>query len=89
MRRAITENTRLALHTPRHLRLDGDTLLLNPIFDWYEQDFVREAGSIKDFIQAYVSPPVREKINRASNIAFIDYNWALNAPENIPAFHAE
>jgi len=72
--------------TPRHLQLDGTTLYVSEFFKWYEDDYVEEEGSIKNFIRAYADDRVIEKVNAAARIRYIDYDWALNCPENFPAF---
>ncbi len=82
----LTENTRRALNTPRHLHLDGSTLYLTRLFDWYEDDYVEEAGSVRDFIAAYANERVKEKLDRSNRIRFIDYDWDLNSPANFPEF---
>lgn len=82
----MTENTRRAFNTPRHLRLDGTTLYVTELFKWYEADFVEENGSIQAFIRAYADDAVIEKVNAASQIRYIDYDWSLNRPENFPEF---
>jgi len=80
----MTENTRRAFNTPRHLHLDGNTLYLTELFKWYEDDYVEEEGSVKDFIKAYADDPIIEKVEAASRIRYIDYDWALNKPANFP-----
>ena len=82
----LTENTRRALNTPRHLHLDGTTLYLTSLFDWYESDYVEEEGSVRDFIAAYADDHVKEKLERHQRIRFIDYDWDLNSPTNFPEF---
>ena len=82
----MTENTRRAFNTPRHLYLDGSTLYVTEIFKWCEDDFVEEEGSIEDFIRAYADDSVIEKVNTADRIRYIDYDWSLNRPDNFPEF---
>ncbi|MCC5886556.1 MAG: DUF547 domain-containing protein [Gammaproteobacteria bacterium] len=82
----LTENTRRALNTSRHLRLEGATLHLTRLFDWYASDYEEEAGSINDYLLQYADDRVREQIKRSERIRFIDYDWTLNAPENFPEF---
>ena len=83
----MTENTRRAFNTDRHLRVDGDTLYLTELFDWYESHYVNEKGSVREFIQAYAEDHVAEKVAATHRIRFIDYDWALNSPENFPEFN--
>ena len=80
----LTENTRRAFNTQRHLRVDGDTLYLSELFDWYEDDYVRESGSVREFLRQYADERVVEAMEGTSRIRHIDYDWALNAPENFP-----
>lgn len=82
----LTENTRRALNTPRHFRLEGETLYLTSLFDWYEDDYVEASGSVRDFIAAYGDPNVRQQLAEGERIRFIDYDWDLNAPANFPEF---
>ncbi len=82
----MTENTRRAFNTARHLQFDGKTLYVTELFKWYEEHFVEERGSVKDFIRAYADDEVVEKINASDRIRYIEYDWALNSPENFPEF---
>lgn len=82
----MTENTRRALNTPRHLRVEGNTLYLTELFKWYKEDFVEEEGSVKDFIRAYGDDPVIKKMEGTDSIEYIDYDWRLNKPDNFPEF---
>jgi hypothetical protein len=80
----MTENTRRSLNTPRHLHLDGDTLYISSIFNWYKDDFTAEAGSVEAFIKAHADEHVLEKVQTATRIRHIDYDWSLNKPANFP-----
>ncbi len=53
---------------------------LSRIFDWYEADFVRAAGSTQKYLARYVSDPaVREILARDGfEVRFVDYDWDLN-----------
>lgn len=84
--RVLDENTRRALLTERHLKLDGDTLYLTRLFDWYENDYAEEEGSVPNFIRKYASEDLREAIEHSNRIRFIDYDWDLNEPRNFPEF---
>lgn len=76
------------------LRLDGNTLRVSSIFKWYGADFVAEYGRIVPGTRPPVErailgvivrfgPPdaaVRAQ-NGGPEIAFLDYDWALNEAE--------
>ncbi|MEQ6885714.1 DUF547 domain-containing protein [Salicola sp. Rm-C-2C1-2] len=82
----MTENTRLAFNTDRHLRVEGDTLHLTELFKWYEQDFVDEGGSVRGFISQWADETIVEKVEQTDSIEYIDYDWSLNRPGNFPEF---
>ncbi len=82
----MSENTRLAFNTPRQLRVEGNTLYLTELFNWYEDDYVDEEGSIRDFIKAHADDHIIEKIEETDRIRHIDYDWSLNKPANFPEF---
>lgn len=77
----LRDNTRLALDTPLHLRLDADTLKLTSLFDWYREDFIEHSGSIRDFLRQHGSSRAAAAAG-AERIEFIDYDWQLNTREN-------
>ena len=83
----LSENTRRALNTHRHLHRDGDTLRVSSLFDWYESDYVDEEGSVEAFILAHADEAVREKVENTRRMRFIDYDWTLNSPGNFPEFN--
>ncbi len=60
--------------------MEGDTLYLSKVFDWYEDDFGGESGMIR-FVRKYIRPEWKARIDSAGDklsIRYVDYNWALN-----------
>lgn len=49
------------------------------IFDWFKDDFVRDAGSVRDYLLRY-APADDQAFLRAAQVKFLDYDWKLNAP---------
>lgn len=82
----LTDNTRRALNTERHLRVDDNTLRLTRLFDWYQADYVEAEGSVRDFILAYADERVRLQVEGSERIDFVEYDWSLNSPGNFPEF---
>ncbi|MDQ2068830.1 DUF547 domain-containing protein [Natronospira bacteriovora] len=82
----LAENTRRALNTERHLKVDGRTLYLTRLFDWYENHFKWEADSVRDWIKAHADDRVGEKIDETDRIRYISYDWKLNKPGNFSEF---
>lgn len=59
--------------------LPSKTLYLSKIFDWYQDDFVKAAGSLQKFLARYVDDDLREKLlTETFKIEFLDYDWGLN-----------
>ncbi|MDF0751527.1 DUF547 domain-containing protein [Marinobacter sp. 71-i] len=82
----LAENTRRAFNTDRHLKVEGDSLYVTELFKWYEEDFVEAAGSGKAFIEQSADTSVADRVADTSTMKFIDYDWALNKPDNFPEF---
>ena len=53
---------------------------LSMIFKWYEDEFVRAAGSVQRYIARYVNDPVlaHELEANAYAIGYLPYDWSLN-----------
>ena len=72
---------RNALLSDRHLRVDGHTVHVSRIFDWYAADFGRKDG-IRAFLMRY-APPAAVKVlgGKQSEVApDIEWDWSLNRP---------
>lgn len=53
---------------------------LSSIFNWYEADFVRAAGSTQKYLARYVSDPAAAGLlaQDGFEVRFVDYDWDLN-----------
>lgn len=72
---------RTFLNSPHGNRLDRDSriLYLTSIFDWYEDDFVRAAGSVRAYAAQYLTGAAAEAAQDDSyRIDYLDYDWSLN-----------
>jgi hypothetical protein len=66
------------INTPRFNRLEGDTLHISKIFDWFSEDFDDE---IIDYIIKFADAPLRDQLeaNRGGiRVKYLDYDWSLN-----------
>lgn len=73
---------RRALNDPRWVRIESDRLILSKIFDWYREDFERDAGSVKEFITPYREVgEVSVEGLEGLKIKHADYDWSLNRVE--------
>ena len=70
---AMTAN---ALANPRHLRIHGSRVRVNPLFDWYADDFGGESG-ILEFLRNHV-PDLPDE---PEVVADLEWDWSLNHQE--------
>ncbi len=65
--------------TRNHIKLEGNTLYLSKIFEWYRSDFESKKGSLLKYIAQFLSGEERERLEKGNiTIKFLDYNWNLN-----------
>ncbi|MGL3662847.1 DUF547 domain-containing protein [Pseudomonas aeruginosa] len=61
----------------------ADRLLVSKIFDWYSEDFVRQAGSVDRYLAERAhwlsnDPAEQQRIRRGTQLGYLDYDWSLN-----------
>ncbi len=66
------------IHNPDKVRYDAQkkTLYLSKIFKWYEEDFVKAAGSVAEYVGGYLGPEAA--VGDGWAIVFLPYDWNLN-----------
>jgi hypothetical protein len=81
----LEAETRKYINSGRGTRIDlaGKTLYLSKLFDWYSGDFVSKSGSVLNFIKPYLDQQTLAFLERNPKIAYLDYDWSLNAQEPI------
>jgi hypothetical protein len=69
------------IHNPNKVRYDAQkkTLYLSKIFKWYEEDFVKAAGSVAEYVGGYLGPEAA--VGDGWAIVFLPYDWNLNRVE--------
>ena len=77
----LEEETRQYLNSNRGTRIDSadNTLYLSKLFDWYKGDFESKSGSVLNFIKPYLDEKKLTFLQHEPKIAYLDYDWALNA----------
>jgi Protein of unknown function, DUF547 len=60
-----------------HVRLANGTLQVNPILDWFAEDF-SVVGGVAAFLAPRATPPVRQYLEAGKKIRFFEYDWSLN-----------
>ena len=56
------------------------TLRVSEIFDWFEEDFERDAGSVRKWIARYAPPEEVEwlRATKQVRVKYLNYSWKLN-----------
>jgi Protein of unknown function, DUF547 len=69
------------IHNPDKVRYDAQkkTLYLSKIFKWYDEDFVKAAGSVAEYVGGYLGPEAA--VGDGWAIVFLPYDWNLNRVE--------
>jgi hypothetical protein len=68
---------RAFINDPARNRVDQDGVRLSRIFDWFARDF-EAAGGVRAYVGRHLSPAARAHLDAATEIGFLEYDWALN-----------
>jgi hypothetical protein len=74
----LDEMTRSFINDPARYRLEGSTLYVSKIFDWFAEDF---GNDIVGFFHRYAEGGLKAKLaeNRKTiRVKYLDYDWSLN-----------
>ena len=74
----LDEQATRFLATKSANRLEGRTLYLSSIFDWYAADFTAAAGTVPAYVASFFPAADRPALLKKPTVKFTDYNWALN-----------
>lgn len=78
----LDDATRQFVNDPARNRIDQQQIALSMIFKWFAQDFIDHAGSVKNFLQRFVSEEKKRTVEALSgDPQYLEYNWALNAQD--------
>ncbi|GAA0729237.1 DUF547 domain-containing protein [Aquimarina litoralis] len=72
---ALEEKTIEYINDPSKNLVANDDVKLSKVFEWYAKDF--NNGDIKNYVNQYA----KEKIQKSSKIAYLEYDWSLNEQE--------
>jgi hypothetical protein len=78
----LEQNARAFINDTTRNRFDRAARIawLSKIFDWFERDFTKAAGSVPQYIARYVADPelARELSGGEYKIRYLEYDWRLN-----------
>lgn len=75
----LARETRAFCADPDNIRLNGDTVEVSQIFEWYSEDFEADGGPV-----AFCRKWGREDLPADAPLDFIPYDWAMNRGEPNP-----
>ena len=74
--------TRAFINNPTKNRFDlaANTASISKIFDWFQADFERAAGSVQKYLADYVADPeaALHLARDGFEVRYLDYDWSLN-----------
>ncbi len=80
----LDQSARAFINDPTRNRFDRELRIayLSKIFDWFEEDFSKIAGSVLQFVAHFVSDAdlARDLTAGVYRIAYLEYDWNLNGP---------
>ena len=70
----LDDQARAFLNDRSKNRYDDEkkTLYLSKIFDWFDDDFEKATGTVRDYVAQYLSVP------KGARIRYLSYDWSLN-----------
>ena len=78
----MDDATRTFVNDTRRNRFDAgsEKAEISRIFDWFEEDFEADAGSVQGYLARYVEDQDIAKLlsGEQLRVRFMDYDWNLN-----------
>jgi len=62
----------------RHVRVQDGSVRASQIFDWFSDDFERDAGSVLGWLRRYDGRDRLEDVPDGADVGVIPYDWSLN-----------
>ena len=74
----LDARVRAFMADPAHFRLEGNTLQVNKVLDWFGSDFGGAEG-LKAFFSRYAEGSDRDALGQAdTGVTYFEYDWTLN-----------
>ncbi|MCC7464984.1 MAG: DUF547 domain-containing protein, partial [Saprospiraceae bacterium] len=70
----LDDAMRKFVNDPLRNRITAKRAEISEIFKWFRADFVRDAGSVRKYVNRYA----QEKLDANGRIVYLDYQWSLN-----------
>lgn len=70
----LTKLTKAYINNTKHNTLTEKKVAVAKIFEWYNEDFVKNGQSLIDYLNKYSKITISEK----AKVEYLPYNWSLN-----------
>lgn len=74
----LEKGAREYLNHPRGARMDGNTLVLSSIYDWYQEDFDGSESGVIQHLLKYARSPLAQTLSGFKGRIRYEYDWSLN-----------
>ena len=74
----LNQVARAFINAPRFNRLEGETLWVSKIFDWFSEDF---NGDVVGYFIKFADVPLKDQLEKNKGrikVKYLDYDWSLN-----------
>lgn len=69
---------RAYINDPRGVTIDGNTVTVSKIYDWFQEDFGSSTQSVLAHLKSYAAPDLAERLKAIGDIQGTAYDWSLN-----------
>lgn len=69
---------RATVASRRHVRVDGERVRASQLFEWFSEDFERDAGSVLGWLRRFDAGDRLEGVPDDADVGTIRYDWRLN-----------
>lgn len=70
------------INDPQRNRFEAGNVAVSPIFQWFAQDFIDQAGTVSKFFLRYVADEKKAILESfTGDVQYLEYNWTLNAQD--------
>lgn len=77
----LDEQTRDFLKDKTRNRIEGGTLFVSKIFQWFDEDFTKDGSTVQKFVLPYMvaDAKLRQQLEKGDlKLKYTDYDWDLN-----------
>lgn len=70
----LQSQTEKTLNDPGFVKVQGDKVLFSEIMKWYKEDFIRDGGSLIEYVNRFKESAIPVDLE----VGFFEYDWGLN-----------